>query len=108
MSMLRHLDRCGALDDVVHLHSARNEDDADLRRAAARARRAPTPATACTLRWTGEQGRLTPDDIAELCPDRDERETFACGPGEMLDALSERWERDGDSRTASTSSASSP
>ena len=33
--------------------------------------------------------------MAELCPDRDERETFACGPGEMLDALCERWERDG-------------
>ena len=27
MSMLRHLDRCGAMDDVVHLHSARDEDE---------------------------------------------------------------------------------
>src|SRR4051794_17979478 len=27
MGMLRHLDRCRAIDDVVHLHSARDEDD---------------------------------------------------------------------------------
>ena len=94
MSMLRHLDRCGAMDDVVHLHSARNEDDLIFGEQL-RELEAANPGYRLQLRWTGEQGRLTPDRVAELCPDRAQRETFACGPGEMLDALCERWERDG-------------
>jgi stearoyl-CoA 9-desaturase NADPH oxidoreductase len=94
MSMLRHLDRCGAMDDVVHLHSARSEADLifgdQLRELEAK-----NPGYRLHLQWTGEQGRLTPDGVVELCPDREDRETFACGPGEMLDELEERWERDG-------------
>ncbi len=94
MSMLRHLDRCDVLDDVVHLHSARNEDDL-IFGDQLRELDAANPGYRLHLQWTGEQGRLTPDRVAELCPDRAERETFACGPGAMLDELCERWERDG-------------
>jgi ferredoxin len=36
------------------------------------------------------------DHLDELCPDWRERETFASGPGEMLDLLTEHWEREGD------------
>jgi stearoyl-CoA 9-desaturase NADPH oxidoreductase len=95
MSMLRHLERCGHLDDVVHLHSARTEDDAifgdQLRRLDER-----HDGYRLHLRLTGEQGRLTPDHFAELCPDWADREAFICGPAEMLDTMERHWDRDGD------------
>jgi stearoyl-CoA 9-desaturase NADPH oxidoreductase len=95
MSMLRHLDRHGELDDVVHLHSARTEDevifgdrlaDLDERRREYRLH----------LQLTGANGRLKPADLDRLCPDWRQRETFASGPGEMLDALTDHWERECD------------
>jgi ferredoxin-NADP reductase len=94
MSMLRSIARRGALDDVVHLHSARTEDDvifgAQLRELARR-----HPGYRLEVRRTGEQGRMTPAHLEELCPDWVAREAFACGPAEMLDALTDRWERHG-------------
>jgi ferredoxin len=39
---------------------------------------------------------MTPADLDELCPDWRERETFASGPGELLDALTEHFEREAD------------
>ena len=45
MSMLRSLDRDGGLRDVVHLHSARTEDDIIFGEPAAAARRGPATAT---------------------------------------------------------------
>jgi len=95
MSMLRSLDRTGRLRDVVHLHSARTEDaaifGAQLRELDAR-----SPGYRLHLRLTGSAGRLTPDHLDELCPDWARREAFVCGPAEMLDAMTARWERDGD------------
>jgi len=95
MSMLRCLRRRDALRDVVHVHSARTEDDAifgdQLRKLDSE-----HPGYRLTLRLTGTEGRLTPEHLDELCPDWRERETFACGPAEMLDALNEHWERHGD------------
>jgi ferredoxin-NADP reductase len=95
MSMLRHLDRQRELSDVVHLHSARTEDDVifgdrltelDKRRGDYRLH----------PQLTGVDGRMEPADLDRLCPDWRERETFASGPGEMLDALSDHWEREGE------------
>jgi ferredoxin-NADP reductase len=95
MSMLRHLEGEGALRDVVHLHSARTEDqaifgdrlrDIDARHAGYHLH----------LRLTGTDGRLTPDHFEDLCPDWAQREAFVCGPAEMLDTLAEHWERAGD------------
>jgi ferredoxin-NADP reductase len=95
MSMLRHLESEGALRDVVHLHSARSEDEAifgdqlrelDERHDGYRLR----------LRLTGREGRLTPEHFLELCPDWGQREAFVCGPAAMLDTLSEHWEAAGD------------
>jgi stearoyl-CoA 9-desaturase NADPH oxidoreductase len=95
MSMLRHLERCEHVDDVVHLHSARTEDDAifgdQLRRLDER-----HPGYRLHLQLTGRAGRLTPDHFEELCPDWTEREAFVCGPAEMLDTMEEHWCRDGD------------
>ena len=96
MSMLRSLDGRGALHDAVHLHSARTEDqvifgsrlgELDERVQGYRLH----------LQLTGEQGRMTPEDLDRLCADWRERETFASGPGEMLDALADHWEKEADS-----------
>ncbi|MCW3063714.1 MAG: stearoyl-CoA 9-desaturase [Solirubrobacterales bacterium] len=95
MSMLRCLAREDALDDVVHLHSARTPGDVifgeRLRELDAR-----HPGFRLHERHTASEGRMTPDELEELCPDWREREAFLCGPAEMLDALTKRWERDGD------------
>ncbi|MBA3327153.1 MAG: ferredoxin reductase [Solirubrobacterales bacterium] len=96
MAMLRSLERRDALGDTVHLHSARTERDVifgeQLRLLAAR-----QPGYALHVRRTGEQGRLTPALLGELCPDWHEREAFVCGPAAMLDAMSEQWHAAGDS-----------
>jgi ferredoxin len=47
-------------------------------------------------RWTGEQGRVTAEQLDELCADWRERETFLCGPAGLLEAIGERFELDGD------------
>ncbi len=95
MSMLRSLDRCDALDDVVHIHSARTVSDVifgeqlaeiEDRRGGFRLHR----------QLTGEMGRFAPDHLDELCPDWRERDAFVSGPAELLDALIARWESDGD------------
>jgi ferredoxin-NADP reductase len=95
MSMLRHLDRAERLDDVVHLHSARRREDVifgerltDLERRRSGYR--------LHLQLTGSEGRMRPTDLDELCPDWRERDTFASGPGEMLDALTDHFESEGD------------
>ncbi len=42
-------------------------------------------------RHTDSVGMLTTDELARLVPDLEERETWACGPGPMLDALEAWW-----------------
>jgi ferredoxin-NADP reductase len=94
MSMLRSLERRGELGDVVHLHSDRTEENVifgeELREMDGR-----QDALRLHIQLTGDHGRITPAAIDELCADWRERETFLSGPGEMLDAMSERWEREG-------------
>jgi ferredoxin-NADP reductase len=94
MSMLRSLHRREALEDVVHLHSARREDDVIFgRQLRALGER---PGFRLHLHLTGERERLKPADLDELCPDWRDRVTFASGPGELLDALAAHWEAHGD------------
>jgi ferredoxin-NADP reductase len=94
MSMLRGLDRDGGLRDVVHVHSARTEDDiifgGQLRRLDAR-----HGGYRLEKRLTREHGRLAAPDLEALCEDWREREAFVCGPAEMLDALAAHWEQEG-------------
>jgi ferredoxin-NADP reductase len=40
---------------------------------------------------TDEAGRLDTDTLAALVPDLAERETWACGPAGLLDAIEEHW-----------------
>jgi ferredoxin-NADP reductase len=95
MSMLRALARRDGLDDVVLLHSARAADDvifgAELRDLAKRHR-----GFRLHEHLTSETERMRPTDIDELCADWRDRETFASGPGELLDALDEHWDEYGD------------
>ncbi|GAB0104876.1 ferredoxin reductase [Nocardia sp. JMUB6875] len=93
-SMLRSLDRRGALGDVVVSHSARTAEqvmfagllrDLDRRHSGLR----------LDIRLTGERGRLTPGELDTLCPDWREREAFCSGPPAMLDALTEHWNTHG-------------
>jgi stearoyl-CoA 9-desaturase NADPH oxidoreductase len=95
MSMLRSLDHSDEMGDVLVIHSARTREqviflsvleDLDDRHDGMR----------LDLRLTSERGRLEPSDLDEVCPDWREREAFCSGPEEMLDALVEHWENNGD------------
>jgi stearoyl-CoA 9-desaturase NADPH oxidoreductase len=94
MSMLRSLHRRDALRDVTHIHSARAVSDVIF---AERLREIDLAHSGyrLQLRITGEHGRIVPDDLDRLCPDWRRRHAFLSGPAEMLDAMSQRWEREG-------------
>ena len=95
MSMLSALDRGDALDDVVHIHSARSVERVIF---ADRLRRLEQrhPAYRLHLRLTGSEGRIAPLDLDDLCPDWRERQAFASGPRELLDGLVAHWAAEGD------------
>ena len=87
MGMLRtSLDE---LEDVVVVHSAPTSADvvfgAELRHLAEQGR--------LTLieRHTDVDGKLGLDELATLVPDLAERQTWACGPTGLLDALERHW-----------------
>ncbi|HNP55555.1 MAG TPA: ferredoxin reductase [Gordonia sp. (in: high G+C Gram-positive bacteria)] len=88
MAMLRALERAGDMPDVVHLHSAKTADDAifgpDLTALAE-----SEANYNYVLRETSVDGRIEPSALDELCPDWRDRQAYACGPGEMLDAFRE-------------------
>jgi ferredoxin-NADP reductase len=94
MSMLRDLDRRDALGDVVHLHSARTPGDVifgeQLRAMAQR-----HPGFQLHEQMTGSDGRIEPERLDDLCADWREREAFLSGPADMLEAMTEHWERAG-------------
>jgi stearoyl-CoA 9-desaturase NADPH oxidoreductase len=95
MSMLRALERRDALSNVIHLHSAKDADDvmfADQLRGIARRH----DGFRLHEQHTAHAGRLTPEDLDDLCSDWRDRETFLSGPGEMIDALVEHWEANAD------------
>ncbi|MEZ0366961.1 ferredoxin reductase [Mycobacterium sp. pUA109] len=93
MSMLRTLVRRGQITDIVHLHSAPTADDvlfgaelADLAR--------DHPGYRLQLRTTRSHGRLDLSRIDALdaaVPDWRRRQTWACGPGAMLNDAERLW-----------------
>lgn len=95
LSMLSHLDRRGPLTDVVHIHSARTADGVtfgdELTDLAKR-----HDGFRLMVRITSRDGRFTPGDLDTACPDWRERDAYACGPGELLDALQAHWRDHGD------------
>src|SRR5215204_1051742 len=95
MSMLRALEQEGGVEDVHLVHSAHNRDDVafldwlegiDERSDGFRVH----------LQLTEDMGRMSPEDLEEICPDWRDRETFLSGPEGMLDAVEEYFETEGD------------
>lgn len=87
MGMLRAgLDR---LDDVVLVHSEASADDVifgtELRALAEEGR------LRLVEQHTDIHGRLDMTALAALVPDLAERQTWACGPAGLLDAIEEQW-----------------
>ena len=94
MGILRNaLGRSGGLRDVVLVHSAPTRDDvifgAELRRMSAEGR------LRLVEQHTDAAGMLDAAGVADLVPDVEERETWACGPTGLLDALEKHWARAG-------------
>ena len=90
MSMLRELDRRNRLDDVVHVHCARTEEDfifAPMMRDIAKRQ----PGYSLNAHLTSENRRLLPSDLDDVCSDWRERDAFVSGPGTMLDAMRDHW-----------------
>jgi ferredoxin-NADP reductase len=83
------------LADVVVVHSAPTRQAAvlgdELRALAAGRFR-------LIERHTRADGRLKPAELAELVPDLFDRETWACGPNDMLDDLAAQWSAAGAGR----------
>ena len=81
-----HLPRSAAYDIVV-LHVAPSEPESifldDLRRLEA------AGVIRLVARYDDEHGVLDLDDLDSIVPDLDERTTFACGPGGLLDAITD-------------------
>lgn len=77
------------LPDVVVVHSAPTADDVvfgeELRDLAAAGR------LRLIERHTRTDGRLTPAALAEAVPDLFDRQTWACGPNDLLDDLTAHW-----------------
>lgn len=94
-SMLRSLVRNDEVGDIVHIHSARTRESVIFGERLGRFHAAGVGFD-LKLRITSEQGRVTPADLDELCPDWRQRHAFVSGPGEMLDELSRHWEAEGD------------
>jgi ferredoxin-NADP reductase len=95
MSMLRSLSHRDEVNDVVLLHSAKDEDDIifgdQLRKLEEK-----HEGFRFHRQLTGEMGRMKPEDLDELCPDWRERETFLSGPAELLEAMEEHYDKHGD------------
>jgi ferredoxin-NADP reductase len=96
MSMVRSLHRDDAVGDVVHIHSSRDRegvifagllDEID----------SSHQGYELHLQITGERGRIAAADLDRLCPDWRDRHAFLSGPAELLEAMSGRWEQDGNS-----------
>ena len=95
MSMLRSLAHQDALDDVVLIHSAPTPKDVIFGEAL-RELSERHEGFRLHEQHTREMGRFAPSDLDRLCPDWREREAFVSGPADLLDALTEHWEREAD------------
>ena len=94
MAMLRALEREDKLRDVVHLHSAPTRDDVIF------GEQLRVMARRCDGLHLHEQhtregdGRIKPGDLDKLCSDWRERQSFICGPAEMLEDFEPRWQEE--------------
>jgi ferredoxin-NADP reductase len=100
MSMLRSYAARGGLPDVAHLHYAPHAHDVifgqQLETLAAR-----NPRYRLATIYTREPGvpaeqrHFSADQVQRICPDWRERDTYACGPQDLLAALDAHWQHAG-------------
>ena len=90
MAILRSLDRRDLVGDLIHVHCARTRDElifgGELEAMAER-----HPSFDFRPVATDTEGRISPDRLDELVPDWRDRESFVCGPEEMLEAMEAHW-----------------
>ncbi len=96
MSMLRSLVAAGALPDVVHVHHAPRPEDVIFAAELADVAKGHS-SYGLELVYTRESrgARLTSERLDALCPDWRTRETWACGPQALLDAMESHWRQAG-------------
>jgi ferredoxin-NADP reductase len=90
MSMLRTLVRRDQITDVIHLHSAPTAADVMFGGELEQLAR-DHAGYQLRLRTTRSQGRLDLTLLDTEVPDWRERQTWACGPEELLDAAEHAW-----------------
>jgi ferredoxin-NADP reductase len=96
MSMLRSLDHQDEMNDVVLIHSAKDEDDVIF---GEQLRELEKKHEGFKLheQHTGSMGRFEPaKHFDEICPDWKERDIYLSGPEGMLDAVEEHVDEMGD------------
>ncbi|TWH09218.1 ferredoxin-NADP reductase [Rhodococcus rhodochrous J45] len=99
MSMLRTLDRRAVereldLPDVVHIHSAPTAENV-MFRSELEHFDATHDRFRVHVRHTREKGKFALSELDEVCPDWRERQTWACGPQQMLDDITAHWTAEG-------------
>lgn len=94
MSMLRTLDRRGTMSDVV-LHYSSTTPERMIFREELEAMHERHAALTVIQRHTDHEGILDLSTLDDVVPDWRRRETWACGPAPMLDAVEQHWEAAG-------------
>lgn len=91
MAMLRTLDRRGAVGDVV-VHYASTTPERMIFRDELSALHDKHPSLTVHQWFSDTSGIFQLRDLDTVVPDWRERETWACGPAPMLDAIESHWE----------------
>jgi len=91
MAMLRTLDRRATMPDIVMHYSSPTEDRMIFRHELDRLAEKHEGFVLHRLH-TDVDGMLELEDLDRICPDWRERETYACGPGPMLDAITTHFD----------------
>ena len=94
MSMLRLLDRRDTMPDVV-MHYSSTTPERMIFRDELLALAEKHPSLTFQPLHTDTDGILDLRDLDRVCADWRERDTWACGPGPMLDAIDTHWEEAG-------------
>jgi ferredoxin-NADP reductase len=92
MAMLRTLDRRGTMPDVVLHYSSPTPERMIFRDELDELEQRHDGLVIHRLH-TDIAGMLDLADLDEVCPDWRKRETYACGPGPMLDAITGHFEK---------------
>jgi ferredoxin-NADP reductase len=90
MGMLRMLARRDTMPDVLLVHSAPHEKDTLFRQELHQLAE-EHPRLQLHEQFTDTMGMLSLDRLDDVCPDWNERETWACGPAPLLDAAERHW-----------------